>query len=71
MNKLLLSRLNTKRQGKAVFIALPAELHTPVNGGCDCPFCKSNRHLTPMWDTLGVDHDGKDDTWVVHMPELA
>ncbi len=55
-----------KRNGTA-FVRLPYNLQRPIEGGCQCSWCKKN-DITPMWDTLAISDDGH--TWSVHFPEL-
>lgn len=53
-----------------VFMALPPETRSPIEGGCQCPYCKANPSKTPSWDTLAINAKGSDRSWTVHFPEL-
>lgn len=61
------------RRRDTIFIALPAPLQIPIEGGCDCPYCKAHPDRIPAWDTLAVPAKPgvKPDTaWTVHNPEF-
>ncbi len=54
-------------RAKTTFITLPETLARPIDGGCQCPYCKSHPNHVPAWDVLAS--DGKK-SWTVHYPEL-
>lgn len=65
------------RTGRTIFIPLPRELWTPIEGGCRCGFCavtddSGDKIPGPaFWDTLAVSTQELDrHTWTVHAPEL-
>ena len=67
-----MSGLRVKRMDKTLFVPLPKDQQAPINGGCDCRFCKTHPEATPMWDTMALSIDGSHEhTWTVHFPELA
>ena len=61
------------RTKDAAYIRIPRELQQPINGGCECYYCKANPDITPKWDTLLVPttrpRKGNDYVSHVHMPE--
>ena len=71
----------TAKNGGAIYVPLPRDVATPIDGGCGCSFCKAHPDITPAWDTvvipLNEPHrcgvDGCERTWTttVHFPELA
>lgn len=66
-----LSGIKPKLVNETLFVALPAELRRPIDGGCNCPYCKSHPSKTPAWDTLAIDTAAERRTWTVHYPELT
>jgi hypothetical protein len=52
-----------------VYIRIPEALAVPIDGGCQCAYCKAHPALVPMWDTLAVPDDRNGHAWTVHMPE--
>jgi hypothetical protein len=70
-------RMRTMFEGKpdAIFIPMPPDAWEPVAGGCQCAVCKVDGPEKAFWDTLAVYATAplggeKDETWVVHYPEL-
>lgn len=65
-----------RRREDTIFIPLPPELWRPINGGCCCANCSSDRnHTNPeaFWDTLALSAKAKDfqeHTYTVHAPEF-
>ena len=57
----------------AVYLRLPHGAQRPIDGGCQCDYCKAHPHHTPMWDTLGVPTTGnsRDYVWTLHAPEWS
>ena len=58
----------THRNGTS-FVALPAETRRPIDGGCQCAYCKAHPDKRPMWDTLAISADATR-AWTVHYPDL-
>ena len=54
---------------KTSFVRLPSNLQRPINGGCQCGYCKTHKYSTPLWDTLAFDDSGY--SWAVHYPDFA
>lgn len=61
----------TKDSRETIFFPLPSNAQRPIEGGCQCTFCKAHPGSTPMWDTLAVSSGKRDYTWTVHYPELT
>jgi hypothetical protein len=57
------------RRGSTQFVALPVIAQRPIEGGCDCRYCKAHPNRTPKWDTLAF--VSSTDAWTVHFPDLA
>jgi|SRR5215831_7661259 len=59
----------------AVYVRIPAEIAQPINGGCQCAYCKAHPEQIPTWDTLGIpitetlSSRPRGMTWTVHAPE--
>lgn len=62
--------MNVRHHGKAIFVPLPGGERRPINGGCNCAFCKAHPDQVPQWDALGINTANPTDTWTVHYPEL-
>jgi hypothetical protein len=71
MKNISLTGLKPKLVGKTLFVALPPELQRPIEGGCQCRFCKADLNKPPMWDTLAIAANAEGRTWTVHYPELG
>jgi hypothetical protein len=61
-------------RGATIYLRIPSEIAVPIDGGCHCDYCKSNPHLTPAWDTLGVPLTSDEPkrawySWTLHMPD--
>ena len=56
------------QRGGVVFMRLPPELQTPIDG-CRCPYCAAHPDRPPMWDAVAVSTVKLDHTWTVHMPD--
>ena len=66
-----MNRLKVYRRGNTIFVALPKAIQQPINGGCQCPYCKAHPNDYPMWDTLAICADDKHGhTWTVHYPDM-
>lgn len=52
-----------------VYMRIPVDLATPIEGGCACEYCKAHLDRVPMWDTLAVCDVKGDHAWTVHMPD--
>jgi hypothetical protein len=67
-----LNGIRVHRTGGTIFVPLPKESQSVIEGGCTCNYCKAHPELTPMWDTLAIATKarGSDHTWTVHYPEL-
>lgn len=63
--------MRVKHENNTVFIALPAELRRPIEGGCQCVWCRRHPALTPSWDTLAVGRTDGGYAWTVHYPEFS
>ena len=59
-----------QRDDGTVLVALPRNMHKPIVGGCQCPFCTAHPHRVPSWDAV-ASHPDKPYTWIVHYPELV
>jgi hypothetical protein len=59
------------RRDSTIFVPLPKSAQKAIEHGCQCQFCRSNPHLTPMWDTLAIDARDSGSNWtsIVHYPE--
>jgi hypothetical protein len=56
-----------------VYITLSPELQRPIDGGCDCKWCKSHPDNTPAWDCLVIpagDVPNQRGLITVHWPEI-
>lgn len=61
------------KDGSTLYVRLPEAISEPIEGGCDCDYCKAHPEQTPRKDTLclaRVPVNGHEYTWVVHYPEL-
>lgn len=54
---------------RTVYVRIPAEHSTPIDGGCCCDYCKAHPALVPRWDTLAVCAERGDYSWTVHYPD--
>jgi hypothetical protein len=64
--------LQAHRRRDTIFIALPVETRTRIAGGCQCSYCKTHLDEVPMWDTMAVSVNTKENhTWTVHYPDLG
>jgi hypothetical protein len=52
-----------------VYLRIPDELATEIDGGCCCEYCKAHPMETPRWDTLAVCDSRTDHSWSVHYPD--
>lgn len=68
-----LNSLRVQKRDDTLLIALPPDHCEPIRGGCSCPHCVAHPELTPMWDTLAVSTDPKNNpyTWLVHKPIIT
>jgi hypothetical protein len=56
--------------GTTLFIRLPHNLQKPIEGGCQCEYCKQRAIDTvPMWDALAVSTK-TGESHPIHCPEL-
>jgi len=53
----------------AVYVRIPEDYAVPIQGGCQCAYCKSHPNEIPSWDTLGIPLEAREMTWTVHAPE--
>lgn len=57
-----------------LYIRIPLQHQLPIDGGCDCPFCKANPLFAPQWDVLALSaratSDGGERCWTVHFPRM-
>jgi hypothetical protein len=51
-----------------IYLRIPADLATPIDGGCACDWCKAHPANTPTWDCLAVCDTHGDHSWTVHYP---
>ena len=63
------------RNGNGIFVPIPRHLALPVDGGCDCSYCKAHPEITPLWDTIAIcamapSNKYHDTVTTVHYPEL-
>jgi len=52
-----------------VYLRIPRELATPIDGGCSCTYCTAHPDEVPRWDTLAVCDVPGDHSWTVHYPD--
>jgi hypothetical protein len=52
-----------------IYLRIPADIATPIDGGCSCDYCKAHPLLIPAWDTVAVSDERGGFSWTVHYPE--
>lgn len=52
-----------------VYLRIPSELSTLIDGGCQCTYCKVHPTEPARWDTMAVCAAFGELTWTVHFPD--
>jgi len=59
----------SKQHAITIYLRIPAELATPIDGGCACDWCKAHPTVVPTWDCLAVSDTHGGHSWTVHYPD--
>lgn len=68
--------------GNSIWIPIPDEIAEPIDGGCDCDWCKAHPDRVPKWDAICIARNPDDKArnvggiittraHTVHYPELS
>lgn len=63
-------KLAKSKHKNDIFAPLPVNDRRPINGGCQCQFCKAHPDRIPQWDAVGIEPETLTQ-WIVHYPELS
>lgn len=65
--------IDVRKHGKTlvIYLRIPAEIATEVEGGCACFYCKTHPKEVAKWDALAVCAGKNEHSWTVHFPETS
>jgi hypothetical protein len=63
--------IDVRRDGQTVtvYVRIPDELASWIDGGCKCDWCKAHPNVIPKWDCLAVSDTHGGHSWTVHYPD--
>lgn len=62
-------RTTGPKASTTIYLRIPADIATPIDGGCKCEYCAAHPERIPAWDTLAVCDARSEHSWAVHYPE--
>ena len=61
--------VRTEGDTRVVYVRIPRDVATAIDGGCCCEYCKAHPEEIPQWDCLAVCDEYGDHSWTVHYPD--